>query len=178
MLEGFKPGEECAVCQGKCCKEHGCVLAPEDFFKDTSFLEIQQDEYALKEYVLERLKKENLHAIDQSSHGQGTGYYIRMRHKCYTFIGVDALGECIALGEDGCSLSYDDRPKGGRMLKSEPNFSCHQEYGIDEVLEDWKPYRNILESIWNEYEPKFQEDGTFDRCDANYFEWLRNKSGR
>ena len=29
-MEGYLPGAECVQCQGRCCKEKGCSLAPED----------------------------------------------------------------------------------------------------------------------------------------------------
>ena len=101
-----------------------------------------------------------------------------MRHKCYTFIGIDAMGECISLSDNGCMLSYEERPTGGRMLKSSPTLSCEQTYTGEMMKKDWEPYQDILKEIWTKYEAIFKEDGTFDKCDDAYFEYIRNKSQR
>ena len=111
-MEGYAPGTECAECKGKCCRENGCCLSPEDLFRalskknqELNFLKMLQRE--LKEHLLLLLDdKAGFYAIDRTSSPKGPFYYLRMRHKCYTFIGVDAMGECVALTEEGClSLS-------------------------------------------------------------------------
>lgn len=28
--DGYRPGEECSHCKGRCCREKGCCLAPSD----------------------------------------------------------------------------------------------------------------------------------------------------
>ena len=28
--DGYRPGEECSHCKGRCCREKGCSLAPSD----------------------------------------------------------------------------------------------------------------------------------------------------
>ena len=98
-----------------------------------------------------------------------------MRHKCHTFIGVDGLGECIALTEEGCILDEGQRPKGGRFLKSSPDGYCIQYYTQEMMEEDWKPYQETLSSIWKEYEARFRKDGTFERCEEAYFAWMRRQ---
>lgn len=77
---GFLPGTECKECKGRCCKEHGCVLSPED--------------------MISSIEK---------------------------FLG----------------------------------YSISQE---------------ILASIWKEYYQKFMEDGTFDKNDDAYFEYIKSKA--
>lgn len=189
-MEGYLPGAECAQCQGRCCKEKGCSLAPEDFKralikadKSESIAKTEgsslQNPEEWKRSILNLLQQpDNLYAIDYFTTKEGPLFYLRMRHKCYTFIGVDAMGECAALTEKGCSLSEEDRPKGGRFLKSEANGNCVQHYTKEMMEKDWAPYREILKSIWIEYEKKLKEDGTFDKCDADYFAWMRSKNNK
>ncbi|MBQ8639004.1 MAG: hypothetical protein IJ468_07535 [Lachnospiraceae bacterium] len=102
-------------------------------------------------------------------------YYLRMRHKCYTFIGIDAVGECVALTENGCSLPEEQRPKGGRYLESRPDGACIQHYTHEQMCADWAPYGETLKSIWDEFHEKMEQDGTFSRCDDAYFAWLRSR---
>ena len=168
-MDGFLPGSECQDCKGKCCREHGCVLAPADFFKDGTGPE--------KENIVKKLKNGDLYAIDRTGYEGGLLYYIRMRHKCYTFIGIDAIGECVMLGDNGCGFSFEERPLGGKALQSSPDFHCTQTYTLDKMAADWEPYSEVLSEIFNEYEELFYSDGTFDECDERYFEWLRNKKG-
>ena len=177
-MEGFVPGSECALCQGRCCKEKGCSLSPKDMLRtlqERNRLR-QIDEGNLRNLLLELLKENEiqpLYAIDYFTTENGPLFYLRMRHKCYTFIGVDAMGECCALTPEGCSLSEEKRPKGGRFLKSTPDKQCIQHYSREMMIDDWTPYQDVLSSIWKEFEPKFRENGTFDRCDAEYFKWMR-----
>ena len=71
-MEGYAPGTECAECKGKCCRENGCCLSPEDLFRalskknpELNFNRMLQSE--LKEYLLELLKDDNgFYAIDRA----------------------------------------------------------------------------------------------------------------
>ena len=180
-MEGYKPGKECALCRGRCCREKGCSLSPEDMKKELKKSIRQKDiaclpENELSERILVMLKDpEGLYAIDHFSTESGPFFYLRMRHKCYTFVGIDAIGECVALTEEGCTLPEERRPMGGRFLESNEKMQCVQHYTREMMREDWKPYQKILSSIFEEYERKFQEDGTFDRCDASYFDWMKSQ---
>lgn len=196
-MNGFEPGNECAVCKGRCCREKGCCLCPDDMIKamvdwqnlaaqhatmeqgkadvcDGLSLSLPKRIRLVEEKLLSFLQKEgNLYTIDCFYSPAGPVYYLRMRHKNYTFIGVDAIGECIALTKEGCSLSMDKRPKGGRFLESKSDGRCIQHYSKEQMTEDWLPYQKILKSIWDEYYNRFMEDGTFDRCDEANFAWMR-----
>ena len=181
---GFLPGTECKECKGRCCKEHGCVLSPEDMissiekFLGYSISQEKNIDTITREVLLDFLidDKYGMFAIDSASHNGGRLYYLRMQHKCHNFIGIDAMGECVALTDAGCSLAYENRPKGGRMLKSDPTLRCTQMYLPDEMASDWAPYQEILASIWKEYYQKFMEDGTFDKNDDAYFEYIKSKA--
>lgn len=180
-MNGFMPGEECSQCKGRCCRERGCSLSPDDFIRELHRGKLKKEQAAftqetMRDRILDLLKADDLYAIDFFSGSKGRVYYLRMRHKCYTFIGVDAMGECIALTPEGCRLSMEQRPKGGRFLKSAPDGKCVQNYTQEEMEADWSPYQQALSSIWQEYEPLFRQDGTFDRCDEAYFTWMRKQS--
>lgn len=193
MTDGYRPGKECSQCGGRCCREKGCCLSPEDMLRALG------REKADYESVLRLLKDspDRLYAIDymsvpkgfpqgeapqklppeaRQSLSGGVCFYLRMRHKCYTFVGVDAAGECAALGESGCMLDWERRPKGGRMLKSSADRNCVQRYTAGEMCGDWQPYQEILGRIYREFFPRMEQDGTFDRCDEAYFAWMRERA--
>ncbi len=33
-MVGFEPGPECRECKGRCCREKGCSLSPEDMLRE------------------------------------------------------------------------------------------------------------------------------------------------
>lgn len=185
-MDGFASGEECQNCKGKCCREHGCALSPEDMkqalIKAGLTASVSQvAEEALYQAVLGLLQKDGgtaLYAIDRFVTSRGMVFYLRMRHKCHTFIGVDAMGECVALTSEGCSLKAEQRPKGGRYLKSSPDGHCMQHYTQEMMESDWSPYQKVLSAIWQKYEPLFQNDGTFDRCEEAWFAYMRSERER
>lgn len=208
---GYLPGAECAACGGRCCREHGCVLAPDDLMRvlsaaipaatvpaaavpaaavsapaDTvavpagpaALLQEQRQPDVVPDrgtlLALLQDQKKGLYAIEYVSMPQGTCFYIRMRHKCYTFIGVEAMGECVALGKGGCMFSQEDRPRGGKMLKSSPDRRCVQHYTAEQMCADWKPYQELLSGIYREWYARMRDDGTFESCDEEYFAWMRD----
>ena len=170
VLLGFKPGEECSVCKGRCCKECGCSLSPDDLTEE------QLKALGAEETCTEFLKSENcLYAIDMARLKGSVFYYLRMRSKCYTFIGIEGYGECIALTDKGCELSFEKRPKGGRGLKSSADFRCIQEYTSEEMVVDWKPYQKVLEAIWKKYSAELEADGTIEKCEKAYEMMMRER---
>ena len=165
-MQTYTPGDECAICKGKCCKERGCALSPIDLEKRLQNI--------TKESLLEYLQSSDCKfAIDMTQTREGTFYYLRMRTKCYTFIGLEGFGECICLSDEGCILSFDDRPVGGKCLKSSPDFHCKQEYTAQDMQNEWLKYQNILNEIWNEYADILEHDGTMEKCDKEYYEYMK-----
>lgn len=185
-MEGYEPGAECSECKGRCCRERGCSLSPQDMWRaleasDAALsgtnrtVDIAGEQF--KRGLVRLLNQpEGLYALDFFSEKDGPCFYLRMRHKCYTFIGVDAIGECVALTRTGCSLAGTERPKGGRFLESKPGGHCVQHYTREQMCEDWAPYREVLQDIWEEYHAKFTADGTFEQCDKDYFAWMRENA--
>lgn len=219
--KGFLPGEECSACKGRCCRERGCGLSPDDLEQAYARAQAATRQAATRQAatrqaatvqttagqaiagwtstgqaamngkpesllrdlpvdrqraaILELLMSDSCRfAIDTAYADGGNFYYLRMRTKCYTFVGFEGFGECIALTPEGCSLGFEDRPLGGRSLKSSPDFHCHQEYGALEMQKDWEPYNEALAEIWREYTEKFEADGTAGKCDAEYMNYLKS----
>lgn len=165
----------CAACGGACCKSKGCSLSPEDMIRE---IEKKEHTREIRKEVLEHFLPDSDFAIDHFSWKTGPFYYLRMRHKCFTFIGVDAMGECIALTDIGCAREYGSRPKGGRFLEGKENRQCEQHYTQEMMLEDWMPYQELLAGIFREWQDKMEADGTFDRCEDAYMEYQMEKRNR
>ncbi|MBQ6695303.1 MAG: hypothetical protein IJN16_01215, partial [Lachnospiraceae bacterium] len=62
-MEGYKPGAECSQCKGRCCKERGCSLSPQDMWqalgKDAGQFDLKQAEEK------SRLRSELLQLLEQ-----------------------------------------------------------------------------------------------------------------
>lgn len=133
----------CKSCGGNCCKSMGCEVFPWDF--DC-------------EITLENMRKvisSGMYSIDFWE-GETEVYFIRMRH-----IGADVSdpawkGTCIALTENGCSLSFKERPSGGKFLVSMKGMSTHCGKIADkrECAICWIPYQDVLRKLYFEFEDK------------------------
>ncbi|MDD6810627.1 MAG: hypothetical protein PUD93_01985 [Lachnospiraceae bacterium] len=168
-MNGFESDAVCKACGGNCCKTMGCSLAPEDMIASLEGKEATPEN-------IEALLQNSLFAID-SFHMHGRAfYYLRMRHKCFTFIGVDAMGECIALTRNGCSLPFSKRPKGGRFLEGKEGHQCTQHYTQEMMVADWEPYQNSLREIWEKWHDRMEQDGTFDKCEEEYMRYQRTRA--
>ncbi|MBQ6806592.1 MAG: hypothetical protein IJO97_04080 [Lachnospiraceae bacterium] len=170
-MNGFESDNICKACGGNCCKTMGCSLSPEDMLAS-----LEQNETTAES--IETLLQNSLFAIDSFQMRGGAFYYLRMRHKCFTFIGVDAMGECIALTESGCSLPFEKRPKGGRFLEGKEGHQCTQHYTQEMMIKDWEPYQDYLREIWNKWHDKMERDGTFDKCEEDYMQYQRTRARR
>lgn len=168
MAEGFLKNDICVSCQGRCCKTMGCSLEPEDMLKALKGRTATQEN-------VEDLLQNGQFAIDSFQVGGRAFYFLRMKHKCFTFIGVDAMGECAALTDEGCSLAFEDRPKGGRMLEAKEDGRCTQHYTQEMMIVDWKPYQEILGDIWAAWHDRFEKDGVFDQCEEDYMQYQMAK---
>lgn len=190
MDKGYESEELCRACGGACCKANGCSLAPEDMLRELARrrMEEERDEQNDAEQdnakwqeglpgsvELENWLRDSRCAIDSFTGQAGQCYYIRMRHKCFTFIGVDAMGECVALTENGCSLPYARRPRGGRYLEGRQDRRCLQHYTREQMEEDWEPYQPLLKEIWDRWHDRLENEGVFERCEEEYMRWQREK---
>ncbi len=183
MENGYEDAEVCRACGGICCKSNGCSLSPEDMLREIAEWEAGQaggktgSADPTKMQIEKWLMAGNC-AIDSFSGKEGTCYFIRMRHKCFTFIGVDAMGECIALTDRGCSLPFEKRPRGGRYLEGRADRHCLQHYTREQMIEDWMPYQKQLREIWDGWHDRLEQEGVFDRCEEEYMRYQREKRSK
>ncbi len=188
MDKGYESRKICKDCGGACCKNSGCSLAPEDMLREMAEWRNEENSGKIPDggkdvrqpaemaaADLEKWLQRSDCAIDSFTGAAGLCYYIRMRHKCFTFIGVDAMGECIALTDQGCSLPYERRPRGGRFLEGRADRHCEQHYTREQMEADWGPYQPLLKEIWNRWRDRLEQEGMFDRCEEAYIRYQMEK---
>lgn len=156
----------CSECKGDCCKRCGCHFSPDDF-PELSFEYLRKEiekGYISIDYVPGELLLFNCECV----------YLLRIRNQNSPIVDLAdfRLGKrsnpCILLKENGCSLDYEQRPSGGKLLipsktvlfneEGKAVHQCFSQYTIDDCCYEWKHFQKILKRL-KEY---------FSEYDANY----------
>ena len=91
----------------------------------------------------------------KSEHEDITFYYLRPQTKKSVGKMVDASwgGECVFLGESGCSKTFEERPTQCKALKPQEDGNCSLsgEYSKEEMIKDWLPYNQIIKKLIDEH---------------------------
>ena len=142
-ISGYQPSSFCASCSA-CCENMGCEYSPGDF----------------KIITFESLRKHIERGFTSIDWWEGDPrknkcefdrtYFLRARNKNADIVDSSWGGICSLLSETGCTLSFNDRPKGGRFLKPKKldNESCYCEYTKLLCCLDWIPYQEILQQLF------------------------------
>ena len=133
--------EICTMCGGRCCKKFPCHMSPDDF-----------EDLSLNSLIRELNKGYISIAKARKDVFSKYRLFLRMRVEGHPIVDLDVdekkLGPCVLLTPTGCILPYEKRTMGAKFLVpfEEKNgmIHCLQYYGQEELLEDWKPYQNIL----------------------------------
>lgn len=138
--------ELCAKCKGACCKTMGCHYSPSDF-KDLSY---------------EGLKKEIEKGYISIDYWEGNpfkdnrdiprAYFLRIKNKGCEIVDASFGGVCSLLTENGCKLTFNNRPKGGRDLIPAENGRCRSLYSKQDCAIEWYKYNHVLTKLAKEYE--------------------------
>ena len=143
----YAPTEMCSRCKGVCCNLMGCEYSPRDF-SDLSFESLKGE-----------IEKGRI-SIDWWENGDDKpDYYLRARHIYAPVVDPSWGGRCINLTATGCSLSWEERPLGGKALKPKESFygSCVSSYGKEAAKDEWKAYSDVLKRLVDYFKEK-EED--------------------
>lgn len=142
----------CAQCNGNCCRHMGCEISPEDVIKwkgeitEQTITELLDTEYISIDWWEGDPRRD----IAPGEKKVSNGYYLRMRHVGMFAIDPSFGGVCKALKPDGCALTWDQRPTGGKLLVPDPDNparGCESIYGKRIPAIEWIPYNTILEKV-------------------------------
>ena len=176
-----KEAKLCKKCGGYCCKTYGCACSPMDF----QYVTYQYLKHILKKgmYAIDHTSMDGEWGAIEFNEGEiyinyfklllGRGMlYIRARNQDGGVVdyvhfeewstGIRKSHPCALLTPTGCVLSYDNRPKGGRMtIPGEPvGHACEAMYDEDDAAREWFPYQEILYQLLLEFQ---REDIPFRR---------------
>ena len=148
--------EICTECGGECCKRCGCHFSPDDF-QEISF-EFLKGEIE-KGYI-------SIGYIDGEVTYDDFGvYFLRIRNKNSPIVDFGhSPNPCILLKENGCKLTYEQRPSGGKLLIpsaelrttifGEQKRTCFSLYGIEKCAYEWKPHKALLYDLVQYFKDK------------------------
>ena len=151
----------CATCKGRCCRNMGCEISPEDVIKwkgeitEQVIIDLLDTEYISIDWWDGDPKEDRRHRSQVDPKERvANGYYLRMRHVGMFAIDPSYGGVCKALRPNGCALTWDQRPTGGRLLEPNPDNpgpGCISVWGKHEAALAWLPYNKLLEKVRNTY---------------------------
>lgn len=168
----FTESEICRNCNGSCCKHDGCAFSPQDFYvfqnpfsdeerykylkhflkrgyASIAFESLNQAKYIMKNYIYFPGDLTLKYLLD----GEGA-LYIRMRNRREGSVSIFNYdlneGGCVFLTENGCKLSFEERPRSGRELIPNVYHDCISLYSEYQAAIDWYPYQRILYRIYQE----------------------------
>lgn len=145
--EKYENTEICKNCAGKCCKSMGCHMSPEDIKGEITYDNLK----GLIDAGNISIDWWYGNPLDDNDDCRDKAFYLRMRNKKAPIVDESWGGECILLTENGCSLEYNDRPKGARLLIPKENNCCEDNYPKKQSAIDWIPYRDILSKLVDYY---------------------------
>lgn len=159
--------EICKECKTPCCKDGACAWSPDDFhpmaLNETYFRALlkrgktaivhktmngQQGIGAVNPFTME---------IELSKLKSGEGLlYLRPRNQKERIVAIFAhenlgYGQCMLLTDNGCSLPFCKRPKGGREIIPKRDHDCIALYDEYKAAYDWWPYQEILYKLYKEF---------------------------
>lgn len=172
--------EICSKCKGKCCKAMGCHFSPDDF-KDLSYEGLKKE--MDKGYISIDWWEGNPFDPDKRNEIP-RAFFLRVRNRDAKIVDASWGGACSLLSEKGCTLSYEERPKGGKeLIPAVPK--CIIKYSKDECAKEWYKYDDILrkledyycnKDIKNKYQTDYDPNGSFNNTVPDeYFDEAKEK---
>lgn len=159
-MEKIENLDFCRKCGGYCCKKSGCDYGVDDF-SDLSY-----------KGLLKVLAQGNISIVACLQFS-----YVNNKMCCSPFLYLRARNEkrdvvdllsvktrCSMLKDDGCSYSYEERPRGGRnLIPAEKKELCLPKDSPLEIIREWGNYQKVLSRIVKNYcgmsvDKKLRED--------------------
>ena len=141
--------ELCKKCGGRCCIKCGCYYSPEDFGKITY-------QKLKKEISKGNIKIQYIHGKYLDSK-KGV-FILRVKNVGEAAVGKNLKSKCVFLTKEGCKLSFEDRPAGGKLLipfiDDNGIVRCYNSYSLYDCCKEWHTYRRIVKKLVRYYRRK------------------------
>lgn len=164
--------EKCKECEGNCCKMGGCHLSVYDVSEDgiityekvkalldTGLITIDywdgdtdpsKDEYSRVYFLHTRemvIDLENSAAVFRLNSPE-------IKYKLSPISYPSWGGKCVLLGNCGCMLPFNKRPKGARRLVPLDSENCDSDFTKGCSAGEFREFHDIMERLYYEYREK------------------------
>lgn len=140
----------CAECGGQCCRSRPGMEAPERFLAASDPAAALAAALATGDWVLaEHVGVPWVDGVEPpEAERRRVLRYPRPATLAERGRGAprDELAPCVFLGEGGCRLAFDDRPRACRALVPTPGFECEGDWGRREAALAWLPHQAWVEA--------------------------------
>lgn len=150
--EGKENPEICKECGGRCCLRAPCHWSPRDF-EDFTF-EAMKKLLKEKQYIsIVRFPGEIAESCIREFKHTGRYFYIlRTRTRSTNIATVSSKkikgDPCVLLTSKGCSIPFEQRARGARLLIPERECKCVNLYDMDDCIYEWKDYQDVLRKLF------------------------------
>jgi Fe-S-cluster containining protein len=141
----------CAGCGGRCCRTRPGIEAPDRFLAEPDPAAALAAALATGDWVL--AEHVGVPWVDGVEPPEAERRRVIRYPRPATLLergggGAprDDLAPCTFLGEAGCRLSFDDRPRTCRALVPSPGFECEGDWGRREAALAWRPHQGWVEA--------------------------------
>ncbi len=141
----------CQICGGKCCLDSSCDYIVSDIkeFSVPYIRNLLDRGLALIKAIFYKDKDDKLNVL----------LVLRtpsIRSGKIDLVSIDS--KCAHLGDNGCTLPYENRPGFARHLIPSNLFNCYNDLDIDLENRKWVKYQDILEEVIYEETGKTKEE--------------------
>lgn len=162
----------CTNCGGECCKFMGCHYSPDDFENisfDSLKKQIDKGHISIDWWEGNPFDEEDDFSIQRA-------FFLRIRNinkydkDLSPIVDPSFGGICSLLTETGCSISYDNRPKGGRELipRKRDKDICISNYDKKQCAIEWYKYNEILYDLYKNYNEPMAREETIEKLFSFY----------
>lgn len=142
----------CKECGGICCLRAPCHWSPRDI-EDLSYEGLKKFLKEKKYISIVRFPGYVTELGKCGFENNRFSFYIlrtRTRGTNIASIGKNLKKDdlCMLLKPDGCSISFEERPRGARLLVPKREEECEHLYDLYECISEWKDYQDVLRKLF------------------------------
>ncbi len=143
MAVMYENKEICAICGGMCCKKCGCDFGVDNFDNlQIDYLQKKLEEGYISIVSYQNFKKYGNKIVNNPF------LYLRARNVNRPIVDLLSMKTtCLLLKENGCQLSFAERPNGGKNLIPRENHLCYPMKDPILIIDEWKNYQQILQRL-------------------------------
>lgn len=163
--------EICKECGGKCCISAPCHWSPQDI-EDLSYDGLKKLLEDKKYISILQMPSEVCECCLREVFATGDYYYVLRTRTRGTGIAVIKAeihrdDPCMLLKPDGCQISFQERPRGARLLIPMKNYKCKSLYDFDDCVYDWEDYQEVLSELFQYFREKEQRQIAAEKNDVH-----------